>query len=376
MILFIIILIFIFKYLFLKTNKKHKFWDKQPVSRKYINNEGIISTNPIFNIILKNNMFFKDIDITLSKNLLLIYNFINNNYNESYIYSINFLKETLLYLNNNESNNIGLFNENNEIIGFIHCKPINLFIKSKIQKFYYTDFLCVHKLYRNNNLAVILISKLITLHNRYQPFIFKKDIKMLPFNYINKSSYYYYQITNNKFIHIKNNIIFANKHNILDVYNFFKKICKNKKIYQYLTFNEFKKLYINSSKKIIIEYDINNEIIGIITFVNFYMRSNKTNFFENYLSIKKKYKLETSFFHTIDIENIYIYNNKNYELFYFLINYSIKNNIKIISCIDQSLSYYFINQNNMKKSMNIYFHAYNYHINNIIDKNDIIFNFL
>ena len=321
-------------------------------------------------------MFFKDIDITLSKNLLLIYNFINNNYNESYIYSINFLKETLLYLDNNESNNIGLFNENNEIIGFIHCKPINLFIKSKIQKFYYTDFLCVHKLYRNNNLAVILISKLITLHNRYQPFIFKKDIKMLPFNYINKSSYYYYQITNNKFIHIKNNIIFANKHNILDVYNFINKICKNKKIYQYLTFNEFKKLYINSSKKIIIEYDINNEIIGIITFVNFYMRSNKTNFFENYLSIKKKYKLETSFFHTIDIENIYIYNNKNYELFYFLINYSIKNNIKIISCIDQSLSYYFINQNNMKKSMNIYFHAYNYHINNIIDKNDIIFNFL
>ena len=38
MILFIIILIFIFKYLFLKTNKKNKFWDKQPVFKKYINN--------------------------------------------------------------------------------------------------------------------------------------------------------------------------------------------------------------------------------------------------------------------------------------------------------------------------------------------------
>ena len=382
MLIFIIIIIVIifFKcllfFLWSYKKQKHKFWDKQPVSRIYINKEGIISTNSKFNIILKNNMFFKNIDITLSKNLIMIHNFINNNYNESYLYSIDFLKETLLYLNNNESYNIGLFNQNNEIIGFIHCKPINLSIKSKIQKFYYTDFLCVHKLYRKNNLAVILISKLITLHGRYQPFIFKKDNIKLPFNYINKSSYYYYQITNNKFINIKNNIIEANKHNLLDVYNFINKISNKKKIYQFLTFDEFKNLYTNTSKKIIIEYDINNKIIGIITYVCFNMHNNKRHFFEKYLPIKKKGKSQNSYIKTIDIENIYIYNNKNYELFYYLINYSIKNNIKIISCVDQSLSDYFIRQNNMKKSMDIYFHAYNYHLNNIVDKDNILFNFL
>ena len=41
-------------------NKKtHAFWSKQPVSRDFINNEGLIGINPIFTINLTQNKFYE-----------------------------------------------------------------------------------------------------------------------------------------------------------------------------------------------------------------------------------------------------------------------------------------------------------------------------
>jgi len=356
---FFIFICLIFIYYKKIYNTHHKFWDNQPVSRKYLKNEGIISKNPKFNIILKNNMFFRNININSKYDLSLIHQFINNHFSNSYEYSIDFLKESLFYLDENTSNNIGLFNHNNEIIGFIHCKLIKLNIKDKIQNFYYTDFLCVHKNYRNKNLATLLISKIITYYNQYQPFIFKKDVKNLPFNYINKTSYYYKNIDYNKYYKIENKIQFLNEENILQVFNFITNVLKKKKIYQIFSIEEFKKLYINTTKNCIIEYDYNDQIISVIIFITI-------NFVQNKNTIK-----------TFDIEHIFIDTlGYNFEIFNFLIDYAKKKNIKMITLIDQMYNKYFIDQYNMLKSMNIYFHSYNYHLNEIIDNFYMAFNFL
>ena len=143
-------------YINIKLNKKHKFWDKQPVSRDTLKKEGIISNNPKMKILLDNKMYFKNLDINNDNEFKIIYNFINSNFSDNYNYTKNFLKETLNYLG--KVFNIGLYN-NNEIIGFIHAKPIRLFIKNNILNMYYVDYLCVKKYYRGKNIPKMLISK-------------------------------------------------------------------------------------------------------------------------------------------------------------------------------------------------------------------------
>ena len=121
----LILIIFIYLLYFKFYKKEHKFWDKQPVSRNNIKNEGIIANNPKFNIILNNNMYFKNMDIDNEKDFNLIHTFINDHYTDTYIYPKNFLKDTLKYLKKNECDNIGLFNKNNETDSDFLCNIIN-----------------------------------------------------------------------------------------------------------------------------------------------------------------------------------------------------------------------------------------------------------
>ena len=354
----IIITVFIFKKFIFKS--KHKFWSQQPVSRNHVTKEGIISKNPKFNVILPENMFFKELDVQNHKDISNLHTFINNHYSDTYQYSKNFLSETLNYLDSSRCCNVALYKDN-DIIGFIHNKPVVLSISNKIQEFYYTDFLCMHKNYRNNNLATFLISKMISRHENNVPFIFKKETKNLPFNFINKTSYYYLLLDNKNYRNnrITHNIQFMNANNIEKIYNFICTIETKAKIHQKLSFIEFKKLYSNSCKKVLVEFDKSGNIISVLIYITIY--------------IKNSNKLDQS----IDIEHIYIDNsNYNYEIVDHLINIALNQNIIIISCLNQSYNKYFITKYDMKPSLDIYFHAYNYHINSKIDSFDMCFNFL
>ena len=356
--LLLIIIIVIFLYIKYILRRNHKFWDKQPVSRKIIKMEGIISKNPKFNIILDKNFKFSRIAINNNDKCKELFKFINKHFSKFYTYPNNFLTETLTYINKNKVYNIGLYDKI-KLVGFIHAKPINLVIKNIELKTYYVDFLCVHKDYRGKNLATFLISKLINSLGKYQTFIFKKENSPLPFNYINKSLYYYMDVTFLKPRNITNMIEFINNKNIEKVYEFIKTVSKKSKVYSKFTLMEFLELYHkNTSKNILVEYNNKNEIIAVLSFVNLT--------FTNSSQPSK----------TADIENIYVNNIGEYQIFDYLVNYSKRQNIRIISCVDQFYNKYFIEKNKMFPSMKMYFHTYNYHINDVIDPYNICFNFL
>ena len=344
-------------------HKKHLFWDNQPVSTNKIINEGIISINPMIKIHLKESMYFQYLqnrDVHIE-----IFNFINNHFSENYQYSHTFLKQTLCYVNHLLGNtyNIGLY-DNNLLIGFVHAKPITLFIKNRFIHVYYVDFLCVHTKYRKQNIATFLISKVINSCHSKQIFIFKKENKPLPFNYIHKSSYYYLYVNTTKNISKKNisNIsLYDNENinrNIKDMYLFITKIQKKTLVYSYFSFIHFKKYFTNNHKKILVEYGPKHEIIAMLIFMEI------------------SFKINDKTLKTYDIENIYINGISNYQILDSLLYHAKQKNVDMISCLEHSYNKYFIDTYNMIKSMPIYFHMYNYHINKPIDQFNFIFNLI
>lgn len=344
-------------YLILKNRrKKHKFWDKQPVPRNNLEKKGKIKDkNPIFNLNLSDSLKIVNLNINSKSNK--IFNFINNNFSDNYNYSDKLLLSSLNHLKNSKVNNIGLY-KNDEIIGFIHAKSINLFLNKSIKEVMYVDYLCVGKKYRNKNFASFLISSLINSNNN-QIFIFKKEGKSLPFNYINNTNYYYKDISLINNVKVKNNnFLDMTSDNVHSVYKFIEMAQKKKKIYHYLTIDEFKELYFNTSKNIIIEYGNDKNIKAVIIYKIIL-------FSDEDLEMK-----------TVDIEYIYTNGLGEYSIMDYLIKKCKNNNIKIISLVDQSNNRYFINRYNFTKSMNLYFHMYNYNLGKKISSYDMCFNIL
>lgn len=343
-------------YFFLKkiNTKKHKFWSKQPVSRNNLKNIGYISYNPKFNINLYNKYKFKFIKVDKT-----ILNFIDTHFSEQNKYNNEYLYNTL---NQYNCFNISLYLFNT-VIGFIHAKPVKLLLDKNYLDVFYVDFLCIHKNYRNKNLATYLISYLINQCNSRQIFIFKKDNNKLPFNYLNKTNYYYNFIEKYKKKNIGKNIILLDNNNkdiINKVYNFINLIKKDFKCVNLYDKKYFmKNYYFNNSKNIFVEFNNHSKIVSVfITVTNYFIYN------------KKKLK-------TLDIENIYISNSNlnNTILFDYLVNYCRLNKIDIITCIDNMDNNFFIKKYNLKKSMSLYYHMYNYHYTKIKNK-DMSFNLL
>ena len=168
-------------------------------------------------------------------------------------------------------------------------------------KVYYVDFLCIHKKYRGKNLATFLISEIINRLGKQQVYIFKKEGKPLPFNYINKTSYYYIDVSFINKKHITNRIEFMTKDNINDVYNFINKVSKKTLVYSKLNLMEFIELYHkNKSKNTLIEYDKHNNITSILSFVHL-----------TYYNSSQPSK-------TADIEHIYVDGVGEYQIFDYL----------------------------------------------------------
>ena len=354
----IVVIVTIYRYLYIPIKKTHKFWDKQPVSRNDNSfKSGLIGHTPVFNI--KIGEKYKFTNLSPENCSRKIVNFINTHFSKSYQYTEKFLINTLSY--NKKGYNLGLFYEKN-LIGFIHSKPVTLSIKNDLVDLYYVDFLCIHNKFRKKNLAAILISKLIQDHrDKSKFFIFKKDKYQLPFNYIVNTNYYYLNLSSiyGKISNVNSNqpdISYCVQNNLNELYQFIITQSKTHICYQYFKEKEFIELYSNSSKKIIIERNHKKEICGYII----------------YLDIEFVSKSE--YIKTIDIENMFLMENSG--LFDFLIKECIDKKIKIISCLDISNNHCIIKKYNMIKSFPIFYHMYNYHIPYKIMKKNLCFNYL
>ncbi len=183
-------------------NKKHNFWDHQPVSRKY-SKSGILSLTKT-KVLNKTNFVFKS--------LLDIDNFtyfINENYIDGYEYSNKVIKKIL-----NNGKIYGLYTKD-KLVGSISSQLFSLHFLGKKLDIQYVDFLCVDKNHRNKNLAPVLISNLVAKNFRNTTFLFKKDNKKLPFDHLCQFNYYMLDIKYQKTLDIP----FSINHLLLDLEN-------------------------------------------------------------------------------------------------------------------------------------------------------------
>jgi hypothetical protein len=91
----------------------------------------------------------------------------------------------LFHLSNSSSTNISLLCNNN-IIAFIHSRPITIHINDTLHNINYVEYLCVEPKYRKCNIASIMIASIINHMNELNPdnsriYLFKKDGKQHSF---------------------------------------------------------------------------------------------------------------------------------------------------------------------------------------------------
>jgi hypothetical protein len=90
---------------------------------------------------------------------------------------------------------------NNDIIAFIHSRPITIRIDDISHNINYVEYLCVDPKFRKCNIASIMIGTLINTMNELNSdisriYLFKKDGKQHPFMPFLSSNYLYHQLSN------------------------------------------------------------------------------------------------------------------------------------------------------------------------------------
>mgnify|MGYP001302919233 CR=1 FL=1 len=354
----IIILFLTIKYLLKK--KPHRFWNNQPVSNNQ-SNEGIITINlpnPIE--INYHTQIIKSSPIDNSFRIFIT-DFLNKYYIKSYIFNINNISWYLSYPHLKKNNVLNLKYKNN-IIGNIISKPYALNINNKTIFTHYVDMLAVHKEYRNNNYAPILISHTVkeSSDKDFRTFIFKKEDTSLPFNYICKCKYY--------ILNIPDNILNNNPTGIYSVgrtqpndYEYIRKLYQNESIkykcYPIFDKNQFEYIfssYDNAYESLIIHE--NGVKKGIVTYVINNVNDKNTKIAEIVLLLCE------------DIDYV--------DMIKSLIEYCNKENVYNLLCVNIAKNRIFIDRMNFYSGMDVYFQMYNYHIKNRLNTNDMLFNFI
>ena len=105
--------------------------------------------------------------------------------NSNYLYGYSLFKDYLERKINFPGSLSLVLMDNAKLIGFIHSSPIKL---NNIECAY-VDLMTVHKSYRNQGLAKVLISAITNLSN-LKHYIHKKDKSQLPFPYFYKTRHY------------------------------------------------------------------------------------------------------------------------------------------------------------------------------------------
>jgi len=243
----IVILIIILTIAFGK--KTPRFWNKQPIMKVNKNYQqfAIIQKIPPHRLLFPN----KNTKLIISNKG--VYDFLNKNFNNQYNINYNYFN---LLSNKKNTKNISI-RKNNKIIGFIMCYPVKVNINSKITEAFYTDYLCVNKSDRGNNIAGLLMGALLNIFKgQNKCIIFKKDGLNLPIKPIINSNYYYkdlLEVIPNKIERVE----YVSEENVRVIFDYYQNLLKRYKFYQVYSFEEFKEILIE--KKLLQMFIITNK---------------------------------------------------------------------------------------------------------------------
>ena len=352
----ILLLVIFFK------KKHHKYWNKQPVSTKKIVKEGIITTiipAPIkpkkgYYVKFLNNQYYGDIGIFLSEHYIKNYNY--NTQSISWLLSYPYMVER---------NRIAIYNEN-RIVSFICAKPMSINIKDKPLQLHYIDLLAVHKDKRKKNLAPTIISYAAALCyiGNYTSYIFKIERKPLPFRYISKSKYAFLNIRTNTLEPLKlpnqYSLELLESDNIDKSFSFFIQSQKKYKLGFFPDKVQFD-YYFKNVKDVNITYilKLEDKIIGLCNIV-----LNTVKLFGKYEYVGELTTIELEPQVTINISD-----------FMKLVIFKLREiNITYINIVNIAQNRIIIDRLGFGYGMDVYFHMYNYHINEILKSYEIGYN--
>lgn len=338
--------------LYYSFKKEHTYWNRQPVSTNQIKQEGVISDTVPFPIrtkksfkIVKNNPSDVFLHYSLAK-------FLSEHYVKGYYFNNTIISWYLKYPELT-SRNVLTLQRGNKIIASLVGKPYRLNIKGKILNLHYIDMLSVHDNHRNKNYAPLVISH-SAIQFKYG--VFKIENKQLPFNHVCKMKYYTYEA--HDYIKCENTHIL--KDSTLEDLDYINSLYKKKssKYKFYPEFDEKQMNYFftttNVYRSLIIEEDGIN--MGILTYVINSDATCKINMCEVVL---------------------FLYEGNDYiNLFKRFVNHCIDNNITLIISLNISENHHFIDNFNFRKGFDTYLYLYNYHINEVIQPKDVLFNFV
>jgi hypothetical protein len=320
---------------------KHSFWYKQPVSRSlFKKKDGVIIKSS--NLIVDDQIDKKYSWNTIN-NIEEFQHFLQNNYSRSEYYTTSYLNWILNFpykhitklskMSNRNDLNISLYHKD-QLIGTIIGRPIILKIDRNIVEGFYVDFLCVHRDYRNQQLAPKLISKLLFEWKKYKLdiHIFKIDNNPLPFDHIGCFNYYYYDLSKKSSIKMDNIVLKdvqiekLNDKYLEKAYNYFYDYISKYKMYQVFTLEEFKYYHIsNKNIETFITID-NDKITGFFTFTKM---KYKHPFKEN--TIAKC--VELTYFLSDNVDTIYNFID-HFKKYDFLIFLDVMQNRKLTNILD------------------------------------------
>lgn len=325
---------------------KNPFWDKQPVMRPYTKGHtGIISRAPIFNIKLKRGQKIILNNYSITK----IKEFLQDNFSSYYNTNTGYLDYSL---RKKQAHNIVLL-QDNKIIGFIHSSPLLVYMNTKLVKFRYVDYLCIHEKYRNNYMATILIASIIKVNNRRQPIMFKKDFGRLPYDHFIKTNYHIKDLR-------KHNPQTTNNIKLLTPFNFYK--------YLYFTNRLLKRYTIRSlySRKDFFDLFLGKAVM------EYYILTNENGYKTIIIGKKTVYKLDGAILNCFEIDLVLGELRYLKKIDEDLCNYLKSNgyNYICISAIGSNIKY--IRDNNYKANSRVYYYTYNYSMPNILPNECVI----
>lgn len=336
---------------------KYYFWDdNQPIQHNKQHNkqhnsrkEGIIKSPNDLKIIFPTG----DLSISQNINKNVFIKFLNKHYTHETKKTI-YTETYIDYLIGKNYILFGLF-KSKELIGIISGKYTTLIISNKKYKTIYVDNLCINSIYRKNNYAPLLISAIIgnMKQNNYPLAYHRSDNKKHHFKHCYETAYYYKDITllqndiSTKLITEKHDIsikIITEKDDIDMLYNIYINHISKNKIYErveYCTFNS----YIIHPDITTLGFYKNNNLICITSYISY-----------NINGIKED---------VIDIIYIVFLDDKlKFIIIDYLLNYMKKHKKKYITLLKNNDNKYLIEKWNFNETEKTYFYLFNYSVKN------------
>ncbi len=285
---------------------RHTFWNNQSVSHGTIDNEKVISSNPVMEK-LSNEVTL--LDHTDDKIVKEVSEFLKRNYIENSNVGHGYLKWYFSYPCKHKFL-FGIRNDDGKIIGTIYGYSIVLIIRGKRVNVLHVDLLCVDKINRNKRNAPKLITSMMNAYKEigYDTCIFSKDTNPLPFNHIAKLWWKSYEGEGA-------GEIIEKEENKKKAYEIFVADVSKNDIYQEFSFEEFdyyfkNYVFIDNALYIYSEYD--NDIIKVVYVIG------------NDESTDKKFAKGFKLIYYLNNINLNYKSNTHQHMYYHLYNYDCK----------------------------------------------------